>query len=374
MKSISVLLLDGETSVALPVARCLAHVPDLKLHVLSTDPGALIRFSRHKASYRVLQEGNDNGQRLDAIKQAIKQTNADIVLPIGEPAIRFVSDHCSPLKKLTALTHTPRLDIFDIVVNKWLLANFMKEYNIPHPLTILYTSDEKFEQELGMLSFPVLIKPMQGSEGRNIQYFDNSAALLDFLKGNQRFSNQYIVQSFIHGHDIDCSVLCRDGKILAYTIQKGFIPGLQRFAPPVGIEFANDWQTFDVVHRLMSTLEWSGIAHIDLRYDDQDKQVKVLEVNARYWTTLLGSLVVGVNFPYLACLDGLGVSFPRPSYHLKRFIRGNSAIIRGYLCKSKVNFTFKETSWRYVLADPLPEVISLIRKGWRTLSQSFGRR
>ena len=171
-----------------------------------------------------------------------------------------------------------------------------------------------------------------------------------------------------------CSVLCRDGKILAYTIQKGFIPGLQRFAPPAGIEFVKDDQTFAVVSRLISSLKWSGVANIDLKYDEKNRQVNVLEVNGRYWATILGSLVAGVNFPYLACLAGLGISFSRPDYRLNRFIRGNAAIIRGYLCKSKVNFTFKETSWRYALTDSLPEVISLTRKGWRTLSQSFGRR
>ena len=365
MKGISVLIIDGETNVALPVARCLSQVPNLKLNVISDNPWVHIRFSRCKLSHRVQMPGNNDEKRLDAIRQTITQTNDDIILPVSEPAIRFVSKHYEVLKGIAAIPLTPKLDVFDIAVNKWLLADFMVKQGIPCPHTVLYTADEEFVQNLHKLSFPVLLKPTQGSDGRNIQYFDNQSSLLDFLKGNQSFFHKYIVQSFINGHDIDCSVLCQDGKILAYTIQKGFIPGSQRFASPVGIEFLRDEQTLDVVTRLISTLNWSGIAHIDLRYDELDKQVKVLEINARYWATLLGSLVVGVNFPSLACMAALGVSFPVPAYHLKRFIGNGAAIKHGarrYIHNGKVDFSFQETNWRYVLTDPFPELFNLVRK------------
>ncbi len=174
-------------------------------------------------------------------------------------------------------------------------------------------------------------------------------------------------------YDIDCNVLCQDGTILAYTIQKGFIPGLRRFAPLVGIEFVENQQTLDVITRLVSNLRWSGVAHVDLRYDNQDKQVKLIEVNPRYWDSLLGSLFVGINFPYLACLSGLGVSFSRPDYQLKRYVPLNVSIkqwVKRYLGKSKADFAFREISWKYDVADPLPGVMNLLKKGLQTLNRN----
>ena len=47
----------------------------------------------------------------------------------------------------------------------------------------------------------------------------------------------------------------------------------------------------------MQALKWSGIVNIDFIYDENDKQAKILEVNPRYWQSLLGSLFAGVNFP-----------------------------------------------------------------------------
>ena len=377
MNDLSVLMLDGESSVALGVVRCLAQVPNVKLQVLSKVPRVPTFFSRYHSTFCVQQMGNNDDQKLDAIYQAIKRTQARILLPLTEPSIRFVSAHRAALTRLVTIPPTPEIDAFDIVANKWSLANFLAKHDIPTPPTLLYTADEKFEQNLRELSFPVLLKPTRGSSGINIQFFDNPITLLDFLKENeQSLRHRYIVQNYVRGYDIDCSVLCKDGKILAYTIQKGFIPGSWRFAPPAGIEFVKDPQTFDVITRLVSDLNWSGVAHADLRYDEQDKQVKVIEVNPRYWDSLLGSLFVGVNFPYLACLSGLSISFPRPDYQLKRYVPLNVSVrqlVKRCFGKSKVAVTFKETGWKYDLADPLPFVTNLLRKGLHALHQSMSK-
>jgi len=127
-------------------------------------------------------------------------------------------------------------------------------------------------------------------------FFTNQAELEQFLR-NQEDSADFIIQEFIQCYDLSCSVLCRNGEILAYTIQRGVIPGRERFQPPAGIEFVHQEQVIKNVKRLMQALKWSGIVNIDFIYDENDKQAKILEVNPRYWQSLLGSLFAGVNFP-----------------------------------------------------------------------------
>lgn len=132
--------------------------------------------------------------------------------------------------------------------------------------------------------------------GAGIVFFTNQAELEQFLR-NQEDSADFIIQEFIQCYDLSCSVLCRNGEILAYTIQRGVIPGRERFQPPAGIEFVHQEQVIKNVKRLMQALKWSGIVNIDFIYDENDKQAKILEVNPRYWQSLLGSLFAGVNFP-----------------------------------------------------------------------------
>lgn len=122
------------------------------------------------------------------------------------------------------------------MTNKWLLAEWLKKEDIPCPPTVLYQNNKEFEQCLHAMIFPVLVKPTKGANGQGVVIFENPLALLNFFK-EQVYSEEFIIQSFIRGYDVDCSVLCQEGKILAYTIQKGFMEGAKRFGPPAGIGF-----------------------------------------------------------------------------------------------------------------------------------------
>ncbi|MCP5097710.1 MAG: ATP-grasp domain-containing protein [Chloroflexi bacterium] len=367
MNNFSVLLLDGEGDISLFVARCLGQIRGVKVHALSQDKWTPLRFSRHFSTFQLTQKANDE-QRLADISAAIKQTGCDIVLPIAEPAVRFIATHKFQLSKLTQIPPIPLVNMFDTTVDKGLLMAFLTKHQIPCPQTAFYTNDNTFKQQLSKLTFPVLIKPIRGSDGKGIQFFQSEDSLLEHLGQKETFVNQYIVQDFVDGYDIDCNVLCQDGKILAHTIQKGFIFRARRFAPPAGIQFVRDEQIFDVVSRWAAATQWSGVAHLDLRYDKHDRQTKIIEVNARYWGSLLGSLVAGVNFPYLACLAGLGIPFAKPNYELKNFVSGNAAIKRGWqqlAGRVEKNLTFSETSWRYAIDDPIAEMFKIGRQLWK---------
>lgn len=76
-------------------------------------------------------------------------------------------------------------------------------------------------------------------------------------------------------------------------------------------------------------VRWNGMGHIDLRYDERERQIKLLDFNPDWDTYVLGALTAGVNFPYLACLTALDIPFSRPDYFSKRFIRGKAALKQG---------------------------------------------
>jgi predicted ATP-grasp superfamily ATP-dependent carboligase len=365
-RDLSVLIVDGESDFALFVARCLAQVPDLELHVLSSQAWVPLRFSRHRRTYRYRARGNSDEQRLDVIRQAVEQTGADIILPVDESAVHFVSAHRQSVVEMAALPPIPEPEAFETVVNKWSLAQFLRENGIPGPATILYTADDEFKRNLRDLQFPVLIKPARARGGEGIQRFDTPSGLMGVLSDIVATSSyQYIVQSFVRGYNVDCSALCDDGRILAHTIQRGFVAGSQSFAASAGIDFIRHDQVLDVIGKLISAVKFSGIVHVDLRYDRQEQQAKIIDVNARYWGSLIGSLVVGVNFPHLACLAALGVDFPSPDYQLGRYVASGAAVkqgLRKLLGRSELEFTFEQTSLPYALGDPIAEVVKLAKQ------------
>ena len=151
---------------------------------------------------------------------------------------------------------------------------------------------------------------------------------------------------------------------MAFTIHEGVLARARKFGPPTGIKFIDSNPALDVVQKLISALNWSGIASVYLRYDIQDDQVKVLEINPRYWGSLLGALSAGVNFPYYACLAGMGIPFNRPDYQQKYYLTGSATIqqsIKKFLGKSHVDFYFSDTSWKYGITDPLADFARVSR-------------
>jgi predicted ATP-grasp superfamily ATP-dependent carboligase len=152
--------------------------------------------------------------------------------------------------------------------------------------------------------------------------------------------------------------LCQDGAIVAYTIQQGFVQGYSHFSAPTGIEYLYDSDTYEVVRRLMETLHWSGIAPLDLRYDEQAKCVKVIEINPRLWGSVLGPLTAGVNFPYLACLAGLQAKLPAMTYQCQRFVAGKAALrllMPRWRRRQTPGVAFQHTGLRFIAHDPAHE-------------------
>jgi len=374
---LSVLIIDGESEFSLHVLRCLAQVPRLKVHVLSNAPWAKTRFSRHRASFHLHDHaGNDDGY-LETIGRVAKRVNADVILPVDQPGIRFAADHRLLLEKFAAITSVPQLDVFDIAVDKWLLTDFMQKQRIPTPQTILYTAATELGQQLDALTFPVLIKPTHGGSGRGIQQFNDRTSLGRFLEKEREDTCSYIIQDQVQGYDIDCSVLCQDGEILAYTIQKGIIMNPDRFLPPLAIKFLWHEEVLRVMSKLLAALKWNGVAHVDLVMDEKDHHAKVIDFNARYWGSLLGSLAAGVNFPHIACLAAINKPLPSAEYRHIRYI-SPSAVRQVRAQKSLANgvpeFRFSETGWRYMLADPMPATIEKLSSSWRKLWKIEGQR
>ncbi len=367
-ESFSVLIPDGESDFALFVAHCFAQFPNAKLHVLAEERWAPMRFSRYCHVYTFRQTGPNDEARLSAIAEVVKKNKIDVLLPTGTDAIAFVVAHREALSAFVAVAPLPDPRTFEMANNKWLLARFMEENQIPGPPTILVTCDDLFETRLQGMEFPVLLKPVSGWGGEGIERFEDALDLRRYLAqlNPEEITGRFIVQSFLNGYLLDVNVLARDGEMLATTMQKGVIPNKQKYAASGAIKFIKEDRFSAIVHKLVTALRWSGFANVDTLIDSRDDQLKILEINARFWGSLRGSLVAGVSFPYLACLAALGIPFSMPDYQLVHYVHPKTALRAGLarlLGKGREPlFSFAESGLKFLLADPLAETVRALRQ------------
>jgi len=358
-RGLSVLIADGESDFALPVLRCLSRAPGVTVDVLSEDPRPPVRYSRHRGRFIATEAQGDDETRLRGIRAAIRSCGAEILMPVGAEKARFVAAHRSALEGEVRLVPLPDAETLERADDKGLFAEFLRSHGLPCPSTVRCKAGAFDATSFSSLSFPVLVKPARGGFGRGIRLFERLETLMEYVESRAE-RDELIVQSRVRGGDVDCSLLARDGRILAYTIQRPIVPGVRAFGAPLAIEFVHDDAVREVVERLVRALRWSGIAHVDLRYDEAEGGVKVIELNPRYWGSLLGSLVAGVNFPHLACLAAVGREFPEPEYRGVRYCGGKTAVrllARRLKGRGGSALGIEETGLGFTLRDPGPQVL-----------------
>ncbi|HEY1576177.1 MAG TPA: ATP-grasp domain-containing protein [Terracidiphilus sp.] len=351
MGRFSVLIPDVDDDlISIPVAQCLTDAEEIDIHGLSRHKSRSLQLSNLFTSFDQMDEFALSGW-LRRIDEVVARRRIDIVLPVTDVAIRALSEHRHVLACAGKVARLPEPSVFDVATNKASLALFMKDHDIPHPPTVVLAAGARRSERLSTLAFPVLAKPPFLSGGDGIRRFENAEDLDSFLS-RQMKEQEWIIQEFIPGVDIDVNVLCKDGQIVASTVQHAIASSSTPFSPAIGIEFKYDSVAMDIVKRLIEQLGWSGIAHIDMRLDARTKIPLVLEINGRYWLTLLGSLRAGVNFPLLACEATLGPSASSLQAQTTRYFRGNNSIALSLCGGGRHRIRPSETDLKYFIRDP----------------------
>ncbi len=361
---ISVLMLDGQATYALLVVRCLVRAPGVRLHVLSFTNRALTRHARGIASFECLPMLTDASMRLELVQRVVRKHGIDVIIASSEDAIEFLSENRDAFRGLCATVATPGTKELAIARDKGLFARHMATHGLPHPATCPVTDGPEFESAARALTPPLILKPVSASGGAGVVKFVDHESLLAHVRTARLQENSHIVQAFVGGRDGGCNVLCRDGKVLVSTVQKCVVSNPKEYGAPSCVDVMQDEKVLSRVAEVMQSLNWSGAVNVDLKL--KEHSVTVLEINPRYWGSLMASLYSGVNFPYLASLEGMGLPLPGMAFRPVRFTWHKRRLVAGFFApKGADHFESRGTILRYQLTDPMPELVDFTRRTFR---------
>ncbi|MGA7159403.1 MAG: ATP-grasp domain-containing protein [Bacteroidota bacterium] len=347
------------------ITSSLAEDRSIEVHLLSDekqDPG---RFARCCRSFQTFQWSLQPEELLAKIHGALKRTGCEVLFPTYDRHVRFVSLYREELSQHVILCQVPRTEDFDIVNNKWSLHQYLCAHGLPSPNSILIDASGEYIQQAGKMRFPVLFKMCNAGNALNMKMYKDYESVRSDADHLLRFAGSGILQEYIRGSDIGCSFLCKDGEMVNYTIQASAAPRKNPFKTDRVVRFVEDQVTHKEVSRLVKMLNFSGVANLDIRIEDQTGKRMLVDFNARYWGSVCASVSAGVNIPVIACYTALGLSFARPLQNPIHYIWPVETILRvlrRFSLRHVQRFPLSRSALRFYVKDPLVYIALLLNR------------
>lgn len=298
-----VLVLSDHPVIALSIVRCLAE-HGAKCIIIGNERSMFLATSR--ACARFIHIPDDAFEaKTDILIKAIEQTTAKheiaSVFPSGPFSTRFLYQYSDTIRQHAPIPVLSDHNTFDLLYDKHRFSQLLDEEELPQPKTIMIGDFSEIETIRNSIQFPALLKPTMQEGGKGIFKFESFKALESHVKQAALVSDIFpiIVQEYIPGSDIDLSVYAVNGKILAWTVQERVSKGI--------FSFASNNEMLSIGKKIVASLNYSGPAHFDMRIDDRNGSIKVIECNPRFWATLIESCCTGINFAsiYLDVTNGI---------------------------------------------------------------------
>jgi len=362
-ENISVLIPDGEDNLLLNVVYSLSLKKNVKIYVLSSKRQHYMKYSSFIERYSFYPGTNDKDW-INNINNQVEKHNIDVIMPVYDTGFSRIIKNKHLLKKKDKLCSLPSLSKFESARNKDLLYLHLKANDLPCPQSVIIKPKELTKSV--DLEFPIVAKPVVGFyAGVGVKVLKSNEDIVGYFK-SKTFGCNIIFQRFVEGYDICCNVLCENGEIIAYSMQKAGIHEEGKLTPQLDFSFVNEDSLFVIIKKLIKSLDWSGVANIDCRYDINEGTYKIIEINTRFWVNTEASAMAGVNFPYLYCLSSLNHKFDihvanKMTYlHLKGLLK---RLIKNPMFILKTGYIRKNTPLIFVIKDSIPTICKFI---WRT--------
>jgi predicted ATP-grasp superfamily ATP-dependent carboligase len=352
----NILLFGSSSKLSLNILYCLKDSA-FAVHFLSNNIKNAAKYSKLTASYQLV---SGESWKLEDVVKVILSRKIDLLMPVGEAEVLFIEANQTELENYCKCQWVTPAKEFKSAINKHLLAAELQKIGVSIPLHVSITDEEDIIAFTKTNGFPVLIKPTRSSFGWGIRKFNSLEKLLSHFKKYNLYKEEYILQQFIVGSDISCNILSERGQIICYTIKESPVRYGSNFNPHDTIMFGPDQNVINQVSKIIAQFKWHGIANVNIRRDYKNQEIYILEINGRYWGSVISSLKrAGINFPDIAAHYGLGerITIPEMGTGLQvsfaRFLRS---------LLSFKPFSIDDTKFHSYTQDPIARIMQMTEK------------
>jgi predicted ATP-grasp superfamily ATP-dependent carboligase/protein-tyrosine-phosphatase len=337
-----VLILDADMVPSLTIARSLSR-RNCEINVASHLLKPLTSYSNtvrtHFQYPNPLVAGD---QFVEWLLEHVDAHHYDLVIPVTERLLVPLSRNRDRLRHVKIAM--PDAQSLELVLDKSQTLALAEKIGVPGPGGVSVGSMDELEVLKPSLSFPLVLKPARsigtgegGASQLQVSYAFDMTELEAGCTHALRFG-PIILQEYFEGVGVGIELIAREGKV-AYAFQHlrlhevpltGGGSSLRKSVPVVS-------QLLEASEKLISALNWNGVAMVEFKLDPQSGEFCLMEINGRFWGSLPLATAAGADFPSMLLdleLDG-GIGHYRPYRNdvycrlLARDLYWYEAVLRG---------------------------------------------
>lgn len=285
-----VVLLDGQSRVALAIVRRLGS-RGVPVWVGSPEPFAFAGYSRYAARRFRYPSGRSGPEEArETLIDRLREYAPAIVMPTADEGWRLCHAIAGDLPEGVTLVPNPGAALFEALHDKDSLAGIARRCGIATPCTWAPAEAARLAR-LGSLQLPALWKPRRSFGGVGIERVEDLRRLEALLPE----AEDAIVQEWIDGEDVSATALAQSGRTLAVATYRVLRQHPARYGPAVAAATVPDEVLERRIERLLASIDYTGVANLDLRREKATGKLYLVDFNARFGGTTEIALAAGVD-------------------------------------------------------------------------------
>lgn len=323
-KTGKVLLLDGYSTRTLACVRSWGK-RGIAFAVGGETPRDMSLFSRYsRETFVYTSPKRDLLKFIQDVNRFSGQFRADCVFPTSEAAIMACSKYQDELECHPIIPGERQIETAFSKANTLRLAASL---GIAIPPTVCIAGEDSARLAELEMDFPVVIKSsssefLQSSKvdtSAKAGYAFNKVELERECRSRLSKGQSIQLQQYIDGYGVGLSGLFSDGRPVAVIAHRRL-----RESNPLGgpSALAESIETppklLEATIRLFESLQFTGPAMAEFKVDRHTGQAYLIEINGRFWGTILLALAAGLDLPYLywKMLNGMDISPGETGYQV----------------------------------------------------------
>jgi predicted ATP-grasp superfamily ATP-dependent carboligase len=282
-------------------------------------------FSRYaKEKFVYMSPKRDLSKFIQDVNYYCREFGADCVLPTSEAAIMACSKYQDELACVPLIPSKREIEVAFSKTNTLKLA---RSLGIAVPKTVHISQANRDTIGAIVLGFPVAIKSESSevihssraqTSDKTTYAFSTRELERDCLSRLEK-GQAVLVQEFIDGYGVGVSGLFAEGRPVAVLGHRRIRESNPLGGPSAVAETIDiDARLLEATTSLLKAMAFSGPAMAEYKIDRRSGQPYLMEINGRFWGTVLLGPAAGLDLPYLywKMLNGIEIGPEETRYQI----------------------------------------------------------